>query len=243
VKIISSSSSTDYTPEKNIKAYVQMAEKRLPEIKERTGITYLYADVGYYGEDIHRKAEEQLGVKMHYTDLTGRKPSADKIPLTTLLLKTQKGISLPTREGFHPDFFRRTKRQITAWFDQKSCRECPWREQCPVKIQKKKALLQFNQGALLAAETRKELANAECRRQNKAKRVAIESTISAIKRGRGAAKLAVRGELKCALVMGFKCIVHNFQQLKSWFLFKAKEAKKISAKPKIPTWEGVSISV
>ncbi|GAF25124.1 InsH-like transposase [Moorella thermoacetica Y72] len=31
-----------------------------------------------------------------------------------------------------------------------------------MKIQQKKALLQFNQSALLAVETRKELANVEC---------------------------------------------------------------------------------
>jgi len=35
-------------------------------------------------------------------------------------------------------------RKITAWFDSKTCQECPCREQCPVKIQKKKALLQFS---------------------------------------------------------------------------------------------------
>lgn len=235
---------TDYTLEKNIKADVEIAEERLPEIKERTGLTDLYTDGGFYGDDTHRKAEEELGVKMHYTDLTGRKPSADKIPLTDFTIENRKKVlACPKGKAPTHTFFDEPKRKITAWFDPEFCRECPCQEQCPVKIQKKKALLQFNQSALLAAETRKELASGECRRQNTSKRAAIEGTVSAIKRGRGATKLFVRGIVKCALVMGLKCIAHNFQQLKSWFLVKAKESKEISAKLKTPTWQGVSISV
>lgn len=234
---------TDYTLAKNVKADVKMAEERLPEIKERTGLTDLYTDGGFYGEDTHRKAEEELGVKMHYTDLTGRKPAADKIPLADFSIENHKKV-LACPQGQVPThtFFDEPNRRITAWFDPESCRQCPCREQCPVKIQKKKALLQFNQSALLAAETRKELANGECRRQNTSKRAAIEGTISAIKRGRGATKLAVRGQVKCALVIGLKCIAHNFQQLKSWFQVKAKEAKEIPVKPKMPL-QGVSVPV
>ncbi|MGI9863111.1 transposase, partial [Moorella naiadis] len=234
---------TDYTLAKNSKADVEMAAERLPEIKERTGLTDLYTDGGFYGEDTHRKAEEELGVKMHYTNLTGRKPAADKIPLTDFSIENHKKI-LACPQGQPPThtFFDEPKGKITAWFDPQTCRECPRHEQCPVKIQKKKALLQFNQSALLAAETRKELASGECRRQNTSKRVAIEGTVSAIKRGRGATKLAVRGQVKSALVMGLKCIAHNFQQLKSWFKIKAKEAKEISVKTKMPL-QGVSVPI
>ncbi|QGP93936.1 Transposase DDE domain protein [Neomoorella glycerini] len=233
---------TDYALEKNNKADVEMAAERLPEIKERTGVTDLYTDGGFFGEDTHRKAEE-LGVKMHYTNLTGRQPAADKIPLTDFNVENHKKV-LACPQGQTPThtFYDEPKGKITAWFDPKTCRECPRREQCPVKIQKKKALLQFNQSALLAAETRKELASGECRRQNTSKRAAIEGTVSAIKRGRGATKLAVRGQVKSALVMGLKCIAHNFQQLKSWFQIKAKEVKEISVKTKMPL-QGVSIPI
>lgn len=233
---------TDYALEKNTKADVAMAAERLSAIKEHTGVTDLYVDGGYFGEDTHRKAEE-LGVKMHYTNLTGRQPAAEKIPLTDFNVENHKKV-LACPQGQTPihTYYEEAKRIITAWFDAPTCRECPCREQCPVKIQKKKALLQFNQSALLAAETRQELANDEDRRENKAKRAAIEGTVSAIKRGRGATKLAIRGQVKSALVIGLKCIAHNFQQLKSWFQIKAKEAKEISVKPQMPL-QGVSVPV
>ena len=78
--------------------------------------------------------------------------------------------------------------------------------------------------------------------ENTSKRAAIEGTVSAIKRGHGAQKLTVRGQIKSALVMGFKCIAHNFQQLKNWFHIKRKEAREISVKPKI-SLPGVGVPV
>gem|GEM_PF-3582509 len=66
-------------------------------------------------------------------------------------------------------------------------------------------MLQFSQSALLAAETRKELAGGEYRRQNTSKRAAIKGIISAVKRGRGATKLAVRGQVKGALDVPLHC--------------------------------------
>ncbi|HAU30871.1 MAG TPA: hypothetical protein DCW46_00985 [Desulfotomaculum sp.] len=106
-------------------------------------------------------------------------------------------------------FFNEGKDELIAWFAPHVCKECPCKEQCPVKIQKKKALLK----TLLAAEIRKELADPEFRREATSKRAAIEGTISAIKRGQGAGKLSIRGQIKRTLVMGFKTIAHNFQQV------------------------------
>ncbi|WP_427910095.1 hypothetical protein [Pelotomaculum schinkii] len=45
----------------------------------------------------------------------------------------------------------------------------------------------------------------------------MEGTNSALKRGQGANKLYVRGQVKCSLVLGMKIIGHNFQQLKKFF--------------------------
>lgn len=234
---------TDYTLEKNNKADVDIIAERLPQIKERTGVTDLYTDGGYYDEDTHRKAAEELGVKIHYTNLTGRQPAADKIALTDFKIENRKKV-LACPQGQTPThiFYDEPRGKIIAWFDPKICRECPKQKQCPVKIQKKKALLQFSRNALLAAETRKELAEGPSRQQYISKRATIEGTISAIKRGHGAAKLAVRGQVKCTLVMGLKCIAHNIQQLKKWFQIKARKVKEISAKPKIPS-QGVSVPI
>jgi len=40
-------------------------------------------------------------------------------------------------------------------------------------------------------------------------------------------------DVALAMVIGLKCISHKFQQLKSWFQLKAKEAKGKYAKPQV----------
>ena len=50
---------TDYHLNPNVKSDVEMLEDRLPEIKERTGVEDIYADGGYYGEDVLVVAEEE----------------------------------------------------------------------------------------------------------------------------------------------------------------------------------------
>ena len=99
--------------------------------------------------------------------------------------------------------------------------------------------MKINQKSLLAAGIRKELADHEFRREATSKRAAIEGTMSAIKRGRGASKLSVRGQVKSTLVMGFKTIAHNFQQLKKFFALKSKEEN--DAKTKAFLLQGVSV--
>jgi hypothetical protein len=55
------------------------------------------------------------------------------------------------------------------------------------------------------------------RRENTSKRSAIEGTISALKRGRGAGRLRVKGIVKCSLTAGMKVIAQNIRQLVSYF--------------------------
>ncbi len=232
---------TDYTVEKNVKTDPETLEERLPVIKERTGLTDLYEDGGFYSPQVQKLAEEQ-DVTMHYTNLTGRKPALKKLPLTAFTIENhRKVLACPQNQAPVHTFFNERKEEIIAWFDPHVCKECPYKEQCLVKIQKKKALLKINRKSLLAAEVRKELTDPEFRREATSKRAAIEGTISAIKRGRGAGKLSVRGQVKCTLVMGLKTIAHNFQQLKKFFALKAKEEK--AAKVKIPSLQGVIVPI
>ena len=230
---------TDYAADKNVKTDPETLKERLPMIKERTGLTDLYEDGGFYSPEVQKLAQEQ-GVTMHYTNLTGRKPASEKLPLSAFTIENHQNVlACPQNQAPVHTFFNEGKDELIAWFAPHVCKECPCKEQCPVKIQKKKALLKINQKTLLAAEIRKELADPEFRREATSKRAAIEGTISAIKRGQGAGKLSVRGQIKCTLVMGFKTIAHNFQQLKKFFANKAREGK--TAKIKASLSQGVSV--
>jgi hypothetical protein len=115
-------------------------------------------------------------------------------------------------------------------------------EQCPVKLQKKSAVIRVNQKTVLADETRKKLENGG-QQENTSRRTAIEGTNSALKRSQGLGELAVRGKHKVRAVVGFKIIGHNFQQFMAYLDRKAKKALKQAATlVPTPPPQGVSLS-
>lgn len=233
---------TDYTLEKNTKSDVEMLKDRLPVIKDKTDLSELYTDGGYYSEEIQQLSQDSE-VKVHFTDMTGRKANPEKLPLSDFTIEGQKKITAcPQGQVPVQSFYNEAKKGLTAYFEPDQCNQCPHKDNCPVKIQKKKAVLKVSQKAVIAAETRKEINDKEQRQANISKRAAIEGTNSALKRGQGADKLDVRGQVKCSLAVGMKIIGHNFQQLKKYFN-SLKESKKDTAKINVPTPKGVIVPV
>jgi len=203
---------TDYDLDVNIKSDTELARKRVDTIKKNTDVTDLYVDGGYYGEETINKADE-AEVKLHFTDMTGRKSTSNKLPLTNFNFNEEHEVEkcpagkIPLRS----DYSKKSK-STTTHFEKSECLYCPIREHCPVKPQKKSMVLRASKKAILAANTRQEISKKEIRRENTSKRAAIEGTNSAIKRGQGANKLRVRGLIKCQLQIGLKVIGHNFKQ-------------------------------
>jgi len=80
---------TDYAVDKNTVDDTQMLKNRLPVIQEKMKITDLYVDGGYYSEEVELKAQDS-GTTVYYTDMTGKKPASNKIPLTSFTIKDNK---------------------------------------------------------------------------------------------------------------------------------------------------------
>lgn len=229
---------TDFQVEPNITSDIEMAEKALPDLVNKTGLKELYTDGGYYGEDVVNKAQE-LGVEVHYTDMTGKKPSGTRLPYNAFRIKENKKIELcpenhaPLRFGFNPK-----NGLLNAHFNREICEQCPQKELCPVKFQKKDTVLYVSQKALIAEDTRHKMQQPDELKTNTSKRAAIEGTNSALKRSRGAGKLNVRGLAKCQLVMGLKLIAHNFHQIVRYFQGAIRKSKKISR-----TLQGIPVAI
>jgi len=229
---------TDYALDKNSAGDPQMVKERLAKL-ESTGAADLYVDGGGYSPEVEREAETRR-IKMHYTDLTGRKPDPQKIPLSEFTIEDRRQILLcPAGETPLKSRFKQKTGILTAYFDPNTCRECQKREACPVKLKASSAVLRVSQKAVLAAETRNRLVSSD-RRQAVSKRAAIEGTNSALKRAHGAKKLRVRGKTKCRLVIGMKIIGHNFRQLARFFLGDTRNKMAISTRTPI---QGVPVSI
>ena len=77
---------TDYTVEKNVKSDTEMLEERIEDIKDRTGLTDLNTDGGYFGGTIEARSRD-TDVEVHYTNMTGSQPDDQKIPITSFVIK------------------------------------------------------------------------------------------------------------------------------------------------------------
>lgn len=201
---------THYDLAPNTTSDIELLKEDLPELKEK-GVKHLYTDGAYYSSDLKEEAETQ-GIEIHYTDMTGRKKSSEKLPYNAFEIKNQeKIIRCPAgQEPIRAEFNKKDK-TLSAHFKREICDKCPLKDNCRVKFQKKDTVIRVNQKTLAAEETRQKIQ--EERLEATSKRAAIEGTNSSLKRAQGIGKLSVRGIIKSNLVIGKKLIAHNFRQL------------------------------
>lgn len=225
---------TDYTVKPNSESDARMLEERLPEIKEKTELIDMYADGGYYSEGVETQSHE-LKVNMHYTDMTGKKPEPEKIPLSDFQIDEHFNI-LSCPENYPPlkSNFKQKTGIVNAHFNLEQCEQCPQKERCPVKFQKQNAILRVNYKSILAAKARERTFQEPLRREATSKRAAVEGTNSALKRSQGADKLEVRTYPKVRVVIGLKMTGRNIRQIFRYFQGKIrKKAEKLYRAPSI----------
>ena len=231
---------TDYTLEKNIVADIDMLIERLPIIVERTKVKDLYIDGGYYSERVEEVAEK-LGVKLHYTNMTGKKIKHSKLPFTSFEIEGNQTVtSCPAGQRPLSSHFNKKQNLIFAEFDREQCNKCPFNATCRVEIRKKKSLLRIPRKSLRAAEIRAKIESKREHNASVSKRSAIEGTNSSLKRAQGVGKLRVCGLVKCTLSVGMKIIGHNFKRVNDFF----RKVKKTFFEVPIPHIEqGIGLCV
>jgi hypothetical protein len=207
---------THYDLAPNTTSDTELLKDALPELKEK-GVKDLYTDGAYYSPDIIEEAKAQ-GIEIHHTDMTGRKKTSDKLPYNAFEIENKENIlRCPAdQEPIRAEFNEKDK-TLSAHFNREICNECPLKENCRVKFQKKDTVIRVTQKALVAEETRLKLEAKEERKEATSKRAAIEGTNSALKRAQDVDKLTVTGIIKSNLVIGAKLIAHNFRQLTRFF--------------------------
>lgn len=163
--------------------------------------------------------------------MTGRKRSSDKLPIISFSFDDKERITTCPM-GHAPLRSDLSKREdsISAHFERQLCEQCPNKDRCPIQLQKKDAVVRISKKSLWAAKAREDLADSEKRLEFTSKRVAIEGTNSAIKRGLGAGELDVRTMPKCQTVFGLKMIGYNFRQFVRGLALKAGQIAKSKTK-------------
>jgi hypothetical protein len=211
---------TDYAVKPNAVSDVEIHKERVSKL-EATGCKELYEDGGFYYPEA---ANESAAIRTHYTDMTGTKPSSEKLPVTAFEIEPGTQLIVKCPKNNIPLHTGVTNSQTVAHFKLEDCCKCELRALCPVKAQKKTNIVRINLKAISAAEIRAEIS--KDRKENTSMRAAIEGTNSALKRSHGLNKLRVRSQRKCQIVVGLKVIAQNIKRVCKVLLDKMPKPKK-----------------
>lgn len=218
----------DYSLHQNNVADTTIIKESLPELAEDMEVERVFVDGGYYGSSVQELADD-LGVEMHYTDMTGRDP--EKLPLTDFIFDGDKVTHCPQGHPSEISIHDENNKSILVHFNKDICSTCELRDKCPTKPRKKAQTITITESQRMAAETRKKIEDKTQHRADVSKRAAIEGTNSTIKRN-GAGKLRVRGQHKCKTIFGFIMMGHNFRQLHRYMVGDVRRSLKDAERAK-----------
>lgn len=204
---------TDFAVEANNTSDVEIIRDRLPKIRENTGCKDMYVDGGFHSPDVHDVAKDE-GIDLHLTDMSGTEPSK-KLPVSEYKIDEQSNAIRECPNGQKPIRADVGNGQTTAHFEKSACENCPLRDKCQSKEQKKDFVVRISLKAVVADRERSKIA--EFKKENTSKRAGIEGSNSALKRT-GMEKLNVRGKIKSTMVCGFKVMAQNIKRFTKFML-------------------------
>lgn len=164
--------------------------KRIPDLKERTGLDQLITDGGYSGEKAE-SACQQESVTLIPTEVKGRKLAEDEIALAQFQIEANRVITCPA--GYSPldQMYKPEKDHHIVHFATADCLACPQQQQCLVHSGKRFFSLIYNDRQLLLSRRRQQLGE-ESYRTLCNLRPAVEGTVSQFKRKTRDGKLRIR---------------------------------------------------
>ena len=229
---------TDYNVAPNIASDVDFAKDRIPVIKTNFEIKDAYVDGGYFGKDVEEVAIKN-DVTMHYTDMTGKKPDDESIPVNKFELNDDNTVKVcPAGNDPQRTSYNCEKDLINAHFSKEVCDNCEFKDKCCVEEQAKMYKFSTTGEAIETQNKREEIK--ESIKENSSKRTAIEGTNSELKRAHGLDDVKVKGIIKVTITTGMKITACNFKRF-------AKNAienlRKKTASPNVINLKGIVLQI
>ena len=171
----------------------------------------MIADGAYNSEETEQKSTE-LGIDLICTNLTGKKVSEET---NILLFEKDKDKVVKCPNGCVPKDTKFIENSSTyvAWFEKKNCEECPQKDKCIMKEQKKNNVVRITKTRIRNCEIVEKMKTDKFQ-EMKNLRPAIEGTISGLKRGHGLGEVLTYMKSRVSYFVMFKIIGCNFKKLK-----------------------------
>jgi len=200
---------TDVSVDANIQSDVNFLKDRLADINCKTDLEKLVVDGAYYGPD-SKKTAQVNETELIPTNLTGQEP---EYSYAEFKLKDKEGIvSCPMGKKPVKDKYLKSSDTYAAWFKKSDCKNCSYRDKCPVTEQKKLMTVRFKKKRYELDCLRAKLSTDKYQLLRRL-RAAVEGTFSALKRAQGLDQFKVCGKLKVRCTSMYKALGYNIKQL------------------------------
>ena len=168
----------------------------------------LIGDGAFASEDNFDAAAEN-NIELVTTNLTGEKPPEIVLGFQ---IKDQEIKTCPAGHEPIDSKYNEKKEQYSAHFDKETCENCPHRNECPVIMQKRAALVKLSQSTIDRAEYAEKLSTDEYKACARI-RNGVEGVPSVLRRRYGVDNMPVRGLLRSKLCFGFKIGAINVKRV------------------------------
>ena len=190
---------TKYDYDVNSHSDADFCKEVIEELGEQEEETTVISDGAYASEDNFEDAAEK-NIKLVTTNLTGKMPP--KI-INDFEVDGDSINSCPAGHAPIDCKYDEKKEEYSAHFDKETCESCPHREECPVIISKKKALVKLSTSTIERAAYAEKLSTEEYK-EHARKRNGVEGVMSVLRRRYNVDNMPVRGLVRSKMWFGFK---------------------------------------
>ena len=179
----------------------------------------LYTDGGFTsGDNIVECDEKDIDLQ---GNLVGADKNPDKLKLADFEFDPDGITTISCPAGEKPAGQRKVKarksksksrQMFLVHFDLDTCKNCSLLDRCPVKLQKKKAVLRFSRSQLATSLRRREQETQIFKERNNI-RAGIESINAEMKKSQGLGRLRVRGQPRVDQTVVFKALACNIKRM------------------------------
>lgn len=198
-------SSYDY--QQNNYSDIQFCKDEIEKAGKQEKPITMIGDGAYGGEDNVELAKEN-NINLVTTALLGKNP--EKIVSDFEIKKEIQEVRCPAGQlSIKASVNKENK--YRAIFDKKTCEECPFKDTCGVKFQKKSSIVEISQTMIDRANYVKKLETAEYREYGR-KRNGVEVIPSILRRKYRVDQIPARGFVRSKMWFGFKILAINVRR-------------------------------
>lgn len=192
---------THYDFQPNSHSDQDFCKEVIEELGKQEEKTTLIVD-GAYASEANFTAGSNNNIELVATNLSGKLPD---VIVADFLIDNEKNVVITCPNGSEPTDCKYDEKTdaYRCHFDKQTCVDCQHKDECPVVMQKRTALVRISQKTIARAKYVKKLSTAEYVELSK-KRNGVEGIPSVLRRKYGVDNIPVRGLLRSKLWFSFK---------------------------------------